>query len=369
MTLFQFRDDSGKPLDTHYEIPSRGVLILHSRGNKIGTSGDRNTEYGTALRILIDRINQSILVLDGVWTDSKLVQDVALEDRRIYSDRDARLTTQELFTALLKRMETVDRDSEDQKSRGNSERRLRFEFAGKPHEVRMIRILGWGRIYNPSDIKERIPSEELRRVTSYHIWRAVDVLVQGSVEHPFRESTHYDVIAETGEYLPPKAVFGLAASEALGFNLLPEHFAAGKRTLCFDEICRAGYKIVPKDGPALIKRLVRAASDRTWVEGHRRLVTHHLQERAAGLAAVKKAAFREVHGRLFCERCGLDPREAYEAEYGDACIEVHHSTPLRDWDSQRKTRLNDLICVCANCHRVIHCELRRARNRASSTTN
>ena len=351
-------------MDALYEIPSRATLILHSRPGEIGTSGARNTEYGTALRILLERINKSILVLDGVWMDSKFMQDVSFEDIRIYADRDTRLTTEELFTALSKRMETVGHNSDDRKSRGNSTRKLRFEFAGNPHEVRIIRTLGWGRIYNPSDIKERIPSTELSRVTSNHIWRAVDMLLQGSVEHPFRESTHYDVIAETGEYLPPKAVFGLAASEALGFNLLPEHFAAGKGTPCFEVICRAGYKIVPKVVPASIKRLVNGANDRTWAEGQRKLVTHLLQERAAGLAAVKKAAFKEVHGRLFCERCGLDPREAYEAEYGDACdacIEVHHSTPLEDIDSQQETRLNDLICVCANCHRVIHCELRRAR--------
>ena len=368
MALFQFRNDSGEPMDAHYEIPSRGTLILHSSGGKIRTSCARNTEYGSALRMLLERINQSNLVLKGVWVGSERVQDVPLEDRRIYSDRDVSLTPEELFAALTKRMAVVSCNSEDLRSRSNSTRRIRFDFTGEPHEVRIIRMLGWGRVNKSFGIKERIPSTELNRVTAYQIWQAVDVLLHGSVKHPFRESTHYDVIAETGEYLPPKAVFGLAVSEALGFKLLPEHFAAGNGTQCFNAIRAAGLEIVPKVKVPSIRGLATDIDERTWIEGRLRLATHLLRERAAGLASEKKATFRKVHGRLQCERCGLDPKETYKAECGDACIEVHHSTPLEEIDSQRATRLDDLICLCANCHRVVHCELRRARKEAPGAT-
>ncbi len=35
------------------------------------------------------------------------------------------------------------------------------------------------------------------------------------------------------EAMPPKAVFGVAATEALGFEVGPENFTAGDNMLCF----------------------------------------------------------------------------------------------------------------------------------------
>ena len=97
-----------------------------------------------------------------------------------------------------------------------------------------------------------------------------------------------------------------------------------------------------------------------------RLVTHLRRERATGLVTAKKAAFRQAHGRLKCERCKLDPVEFYKDECAEACIEVHHNNPLADCDSQGETSLDDLVCLCANCHRIVHRQLRLPRS-ASST--
>ena len=68
----------------------------------------------------------------------------------------------------------------------------------------------------------------------------------GESEHSFGESTHYDVIGDDGSPLPPKAVYGVAATEALGFEVRPQHFKGGRDTRCFRAITRAGYTIVPK---------------------------------------------------------------------------------------------------------------------------
>lgn len=35
-------------------------------------------------------------------------------------------------------------------------------------------------------------------------------------------------------------------------------------------------------------------------------------------------------------------------------IECHHVKPLSEIEIERKTRLDDLALVCANCHRMIH---------------
>ena len=39
---------------------------------------------------------------------------------------------------------------------------------------------------------------------------------------------------------------------------------------------------------------------------------------------------------------------------GKGFAECHHVVPLADLGRQKRTRLEDLAIVCANCHRMIH---------------
>ena len=335
-----------------------GALILHSRGRTDDPPSARNADYALALHLLLERISVSKLVLEGVWVDGRHIQDLPVYDRRIYFDRDIGVEPNTLFSALSDRMAAVGRDLGGHDGRGNSTQRLRFKFSGPPSQARLIRIAGWGLTHAISDGEERLPSEELRRVSAIHVWKAVDLLLEGSVAHPFPESTHYDVITEDGNRLPPKAVFGLAASEALGFSIRPHQFSAGRRTVCFQAITDAGYSIESKAKAISISHLTINPDVRKWAEGRLRFVTHLRRERARGVVAAKKAAFRQAYGRLKCERCKLDPVEVYGGEHAEACIEVHHNNPLADSDSQRETSLHDLVCLCANCHRIVHRQLR-----------
>lgn len=74
-----------------------------------------------------------------------------------------------------------------------------------------------------------------------------------------------------------------------------------------------------------------------------------------------RAAFRKEHGVLRCENCGMVPTEVYDKRSGEACIEVHHIVPLSELGRKRRTRHENLVCVCANCHRILHQEMRRGR--------
>lgn len=99
--------------------------------------------------------------------------------------------------------------------------------------------------------------------------------------------------------------------------------------------------------------------DRVWAEGSPARVLHLRRERAPGLAAAKRAAFIREFGALRCERCGLDPVNLYGPDHGAACIEVHHaSRALSEMNAGDSTRLEDLQCLCANCHRVEHSVMR-----------
>lgn len=208
----------------------------------------------------------------------------------------------------------------------------------------------------------RLPVTVLEQATPQHVWWAVQTLLDGGAVHGFGESTDYDLIADGGERLPPKAVFGVALARATGREVGPEHFTAGVGSPCFRLLNTAGYDIVPKGEapPADAGPDSGAASDAEWTEGAKTLVRHLKGERGRGLAQAKRADFRAKHdGCLFCERCSLDPVTHFKTEHGEACIEVHHATTqVAAMTAGTKTRLEDLQCLCANCHRVVHRLLR-----------
>ncbi|AJR23047.1 hypothetical protein TZ53_03980 [Sphingobium sp. YBL2] len=54
----------------------------------------------------------------------------------------------------------------------------------------------------------------------------------------------------------------------------------------------------------------------------------------------------------------MDPSAHYKASVGAACIEVHHArVQVRDMQAGHVTVMEDLQCLCANCHRLTHREL------------
>lgn len=204
----------------------------------------------------------------------------------------------------------------------------------------------------------RLPAEELRKVTAEYIWKAVQYLLQGVLAEDFGPSIDYDLLVDANARLAPKQVFGLAATEALGFKVMPKHFTAGKGTVCFELLEAAGYKVVPKGEQVETLEIPIDTEDREWAEGQVKLVYHLKRERSPGLSKAKKASFIKKHGRLFCEECGTDPVEAY-GDFGVACIEVHHEAiQIADMGEQHKTTLDQLRCLCANCHRVLHRKLK-----------
>ena len=66
-----------------------------------------------------------------------------------------------------------------------------------------------------------------------------------------------------------------------------------------------------------------------------------------------RSAAIKIHGTI-CQGCGFDFEKTY-GEIGKNYIEVHHVKPLyKENDVVEINPATDLICVCANCHRIIH---------------
>jgi 5-methylcytosine-specific restriction protein A len=85
-----------------------------------------------------------------------------------------------------------------------------------------------------------------------------------------------------------------------------------------------------------------------------RLLTrlHQIRERNAKLVRLKKASALQRSDGIHCEACGFSFVRTYNR--GVDYIECRHRTPLAELVSARKTRLDDLALVCANCHRMLH---------------
>ncbi|MFF5479857.1 HNH endonuclease [Streptomyces sp. NPDC012935] len=76
------------------------------------------------------------------------------------------------------------------------------------------------------------------------------------------------------------------------------------------------------------------------------------RERDPKLRKLKIEQVRRLRRALRCEVCGFDFARTY-GDLGEGYIEVHHVTPLHI-SGTRETKLDDLACLCANCHRMCH---------------
>lgn len=80
---------------------------------------------------------------------------------------------------------------------------------------------------------------------------------------------------------------------------------------------------------------------------------HVIRERSDRLVRAKKRRVLESTGKLSCEACDFSFLEAY-GTIGEGYAECHHRRPLSELPTSRRTVLDDLAVVCANCHRMIH---------------
>lgn len=98
--------------------------------------------------------------------------------------------------------------------------------------------------------EHRIPDS----ITAEHITAAAMELDR-NVDHPFHESTKFDVLIENRRY-PPKAILGLAAKLAANVDLTPADFTGGVGSKCFRILNELGFAIVPKSSMGSSHRFV-----------------------------------------------------------------------------------------------------------------
>lgn len=91
-----------------------------------------------------------------------------------------------------------------------------------------------------------------------------------------------------------------------------------------------------------------------YTEGNRKLTKHTVIERNRKLRNDSKAYWRIRMGqRLHCLICKFDFEKKY-GEYGRDFIEMHHLAPLSKPHKAKGTKVQHLVPVCSNCHRMFH---------------
>lgn len=95
-------------------------------------------------------------------------------------------------------------------------------------------------------------------------------------------------------------------------------------------------------------------------EGALETTTVARRRRSAKLRTAKVEKFKKEHrGHLFCEVCGFEFSQKYGEELGKDYIELHHVEPIHSEEIEGRaevleTALTKVICLCANCHRMVH---------------
>lgn len=96
------------------------------------------------------------------------------------------------------------------------------------------------------------------------------------------------------------------------------------------------------------------ADDEGFIEGKEILRKHIIRERNHALKIKAIKNFKCNHNnKLLCEICSFDFLEKY-GEIGKDFIEAHHTKPISEMKENERTKIEDIVLLCSNCHSMIH---------------
>jgi predicted HNH restriction endonuclease len=91
----------------------------------------------------------------------------------------------------------------------------------------------------------------------------------------------------------------------------------------------------------------------SFPEGKEHERRHIVRERNPKVVRLAKDLFKTKQKHLFCQVCSFDFAVVY-GELGEDFIEAHHIIPVSALNAGVETRVEDIILICSNCHRMLH---------------
>lgn len=99
--------------------------------------------------------------------------------------------------------------------------------------------------------------------------------------------------------------------------------------------------------------MIEDVEELEYPEGKEAYKTHKIRERNPKVIKRAKWKFKKQNGSLYCEVCGFNFKDKY-GDIGEDYIEGHHSVPVSEIPEDYKTKPEDIVLVCSNCHRMLH---------------
>ena len=93
--------------------------------------------------------------------------------------------------------------------------------------------------------------------------------------------------------------------------------------------------------------------DEGFEEGKKKLRTHIYRERNYRVIKEAKKRYKDKYGKLICQICNFDFEKIY-GNIGKDFIEGHHIIPVSELQEGDKTKVEDIVLVCSNCHKMLH---------------
>ncbi|MEG4434408.1 HNH endonuclease, partial [Microcoleus sp. F10_A2] len=338
-----------------------GLITIHSRSGP--AIGGRNPDYRKAVEKILLRLKWED-ISPSIYLDSRPSLSMSSADRLIVAEGSLVGDEKQQFNQIVRAMNSVPGSS----SKG-AYRRIEMRTPYLPAYA-LASIID-------ASYDRKLSEQEKRQVTRADMLAAI-AEVGGKAgklrHHRFKEATGYTLLTPDGDELPPKEVYGVALSIALRMHITPQHISSGHTKTPFKQMVALGFDILDrpphKTGNLKVASTSSAAAAATndlpadeeeqrWAEGDIRIVKHLRSERRRNSKASqeKRKAVIEKHGRLICERCENDFIDLYGPITARGCFDIHHTIPLSEMNEGHETKLTDLQCLCASCHRATHHEM------------
>lgn len=246
-----------------------------------------------------------------------------------------------------------------------------FDFQ-KNHKFEIVNFMRKNtsafKVLQPGDhffflVKNRLGDRSERVVRGYGIYQSFEVL---ELEEAWLKYEHANGWNSKTEYANDlQNILEVDSSKGMGCIILSDLHFFNKPVLLSEIGIEFQKSIVSGKGidEFEVERILESSGDafsyfptleeQEFPEGRIKYVTHQRLERNKKLIDLAKQKFIEKNGSLHCEVCGFNFETKY-GEIGEDYIEAHHSLPISEMKENHKTKVEELVMVCANCHRMLH---------------
>jgi predicted HNH restriction endonuclease len=154
------------------------------------------------------------------------------------------------------------------------------------------------------------------------------------------DHTYGKPIAELYKSRSSWSFYGVYVRQAGKFSSDPPKALIKRAAEFLEQVARAVLAQIETD--------VEIDQEFSAVENRKKVVRHYMRDRSPTLARMAK-----LRDGFTCQVCDFSFEELY-GKLGRGFAEAHHRVSLSNIKTSSRTKVQDLVTVCANCHRMLH---------------